>query len=96
MGLKHLGSVQTALIGLSELLVTVLSALLLLGEKLSPTQWVGAALLAGSILLVVREQGLGVLPVPKPWLPLISTQFGPPAGLPQPPGNIEKRGGSEN
>ncbi len=95
-GLKRLGSVQTALIGLSELLVTVLSALLLLGEKLAPAQWVGAALLAGSILLVVREQGLGVLPPPKPWLPFVSTRFTPPAGLPPAPVTVEKSGGSEN
>jgi DME family drug/metabolite transporter len=88
-GLKRLGGVQTALIGLSELLVTVLSALLLLGETLAPVQWLGAALLAGSILLVVREKGLGVLPVPKPWLPLVASGFGPqptapPAAPPAP------------
>jgi drug/metabolite transporter (DMT)-like permease len=82
MGLKRLGGVQTALIGLSELLVTVLSAQVLLGDKLLPIQWLGAALLAGSILLVVRERGLGVLPVPKPWLPLISARFGPPGPTP--------------
>jgi drug/metabolite transporter (DMT)-like permease len=82
MGLKRLGGVQTALIGLSELLVTVLSALVLLGDTLAPAQWLGAALLAGSILLVVRERGLGVMPVPKPWLPLVSARFGPQPGLP--------------
>ena len=84
MGLKRLGGLQTALIGLSELLVTVLSALLLLGEKLAPAQWLGAALLAGSILLVVREKGLGVLPVPKPWLPLVSAHLRPPTAQPAP------------
>jgi drug/metabolite transporter (DMT)-like permease len=98
MGLKRLGGLQTALIGLSELLVTVLSALLLLGETLAPAQWLGAALLAVSILLVVREKGLGILPVPKPWLPLVSTGLGrqpappapppvPSAGEPPPPGS---------
>jgi len=59
MGVKRLGGVQAALIGLSELLVTVLCALLLLGETLSAVQWVGAVLLAASVLLVVRERGLG-------------------------------------
>ena len=75
-GLKRLGGVQTSLIGLSELLVTVLSALILLGEKLTPTQWVGAAVLGISILLVVRERGLGTLPAPRPWAPLVALKFG--------------------
>src|SRR5579859_810027 len=74
MGLKRLGGVQTALIGLSELLVTVFSAFLLLGEKLSGLQWVGAALLAASILLVARESQLGTLPTPRPWTPLLFGQ----------------------
>jgi|SRR5688572_1234730 drug/metabolite transporter (DMT)-like permease len=91
MGLKRLGGLQTALIGLSELLVTVLSALVLLGETLAPAQWLGAGLLALSILLVVREKRLGVLPVPKPWLPLVTARLQPPSA----PVTIEKTGGSE-
>lgn len=71
MGVKRLGGVQTALIGLSELLVTVLCALALLGESLSAVQWVGAALLAASVLLVVRERGLGPPPAAKPWAGLL-------------------------
>lgn len=71
MGVKRLGGVQTALIGLSELLVTVLSAFLLLGEKLSALQWLGAALLAASVLLVARESRLGSLPTPRPWTTLV-------------------------
>lgn len=74
MGVKRLGGVQAALLGLSELLVTVLSALVLLGERLAPAQWAGAGLMALSILLVVGEKGLGVLPAPKPWLPLVSAR----------------------
>ena len=50
MGVKRLGGVQAALIGLSELLVTVLCALVLLGETLSGVQWLGAALLATSAM----------------------------------------------
>ena len=76
MGLKRLGGVQTALIGLSELLVTVLSAFILLGEKLSAIQWLGAALLAASILLVARESRLGTLPSPRPWTLLIKGPLG--------------------
>jgi drug/metabolite transporter (DMT)-like permease len=62
MGVKHLGGVQTALIGISELLVTVLTALLLLGETLTLVQWLGAAVMAASVLLVVGEKGLGQPP----------------------------------
>jgi len=73
LGLKRLGGVQTALIGLSELLVTVLSAFVLLGEQLTPVQWAGAALLAVSVLLVARERRLGTLPTPRPWTPLVAS-----------------------
>ena len=52
LGVKHLGSMQTALMGLGELLITVFSAMLFLGENLTPLQWIGAALLACSLLLV--------------------------------------------
>ncbi len=71
MGVKHLGGVQAALIGLSELLVTVLAAALLLGESLSPTQRAGGVLLAAAVLLVLRERRLGALPAPKPWAPFV-------------------------
>ncbi len=77
-GVKRLGGVQTALIGLSELLVTVLCALLLLGDTLSPVQWLGAILLGGAVLLVVRERGLGAVPAAKPWAALIGP-LPPPA-----------------
>src|SRR5262245_13546086 len=72
LGLKRLGGVQTALIGLSELLVTVLSAFVLLGEQLTAWQWLGAVLLAVSVLLVAREKRLGTLPTPRPWTPLLA------------------------
>jgi drug/metabolite transporter (DMT)-like permease len=52
LGVKHLGSMQTALMGLGELLITVFSAILFLGETLTPIQWIGAALLAFSLVLV--------------------------------------------
>ena len=86
LGLKRLGGVQTALIGLSELLVTVLSAFVLLGEQLSAWQWMGAALLAVSVLLVARERRLGTLPTPRPWTPLVvGGAMGQPGHLPPPP-----------
>src|SRR5258706_403841 len=86
LGIKRLGGVQTALIGLSELLVTVLSAFLLLGEQLTPLQWAGAGLLAVSVLLVARERRLGTLPTPRPWTPLVARGGLKPTGpFAQPP-----------
>jgi len=52
LGIKHLGSMQTALMGLGELLITVFSAVIFLGETLTSIQWIGAVLLALSLLLV--------------------------------------------
>ncbi len=52
MGIKHLGGLQTALLGLAELLVTVVLAQVWLGEHLSSTQWLGAVLLSISMVMV--------------------------------------------
>ncbi len=60
LGVKRLGSMQTALIGITEILVTLLLALSLLGETLSSRQWIGAALLIGSLILIWREPTLGL------------------------------------
>ena len=76
-GVKHLGSVQTALLGLSELLVTIVASLLFLGEQRTPIQWLGAGLLAAAMLLVMREKSLGVMPRPKPWYEILTTPFPP-------------------
>jgi len=51
-GVKHLGGMQTALLGLGELVVTVLLAHYWLGEHLSPIQWIGAGILVASLFLV--------------------------------------------
>jgi drug/metabolite transporter (DMT)-like permease len=55
LGVKHLGGLQTALIGLGEMLVTVGLSVTLLGETLSVPQWIGAGLMVLSILLGVGE-----------------------------------------
>ncbi len=55
LGVKNLGGLQTALLGLSELLVTVLLAQVWLNERLSPAQWIGALLIAGSMTLVALD-----------------------------------------
>jgi drug/metabolite transporter (DMT)-like permease len=56
VGVKHLGGMQTALLGLGELLVTVVGAHLWLGERLSGLQWAGAILLAAGLGLVGMEK----------------------------------------
>lgn len=75
VGVKHLGGMQTILLNLSESFVTIVAAGLLLNEALTPLQWLGAGLLAVSLLLVTREQTLGAIPRPKPWLLLFTTWF---------------------
>ncbi len=55
-GVKHLGGVQTALLGLSELFITVVLSQIWLHESLKPTQWIGAGLLFLSILLIAWEK----------------------------------------
>jgi drug/metabolite transporter (DMT)-like permease len=59
-GLRDLGGAQTSLLGLAELLVALLVAYSLLGERLTPWQWVGAALLVTSVVLGNRESALEV------------------------------------
>jgi drug/metabolite transporter (DMT)-like permease len=56
-GVKHLGGMQTAIIGLFELIVTVVIANLWLGEQLSTLQWTGAAILMGVVFLVAFDRG---------------------------------------
>jgi drug/metabolite transporter (DMT)-like permease len=52
LGIKHLGGLQTALLGLAELIITIALALTWLGERLAPLQWAGAFLLLLSLVLV--------------------------------------------
>lgn len=56
LGVKHLGGLQTALLGLSELLVTLCISMVWLRERLVVWQWVGAGLLAASIVLIGFER----------------------------------------
>lgn len=58
LGVKNLGSIQTALLGVLEVLVTIGIATVLLGERLTPMQWLGASILLAGILLVRFERGL--------------------------------------
>jgi len=58
LGVKNLGSIQTALLGVLEVVVTIGIAAVLLGERLTLVQWLGAAVLFVSILLVRFERGV--------------------------------------
>jgi len=55
-GLRRLGGAQTALLSITEVLTTLLVALLMLGERLSLMQWIGAVILLTSVVLVRRDQ----------------------------------------
>lgn len=54
-GVKNLGGMQTALLGLSELLITIILAQIWLGEQMTGPQWIGALLLGLSIFLISKE-----------------------------------------
>ncbi len=58
LGVKSLGSIQTALLGVFEVVVTIGIAAVLLHERLTFTQWIGAAILMIGILLVRFERGV--------------------------------------
>lgn len=55
LGVKKIGGMQTALLGLAELLITILFSGILLGESLSALQWLGAIGLSLSLILVMYE-----------------------------------------
>jgi len=55
-GVKKIGGMQTALLGLAELLIAILFSRLLLGENLSLSQWLGAIGLGFSLTLVMFEK----------------------------------------
>jgi len=58
-GIKHLGGMQTALLGLLELLVTLGFSIVWLQEKLTDSQWLGVAILCMSTLSVYFEKASG-------------------------------------
>jgi drug/metabolite transporter (DMT)-like permease len=55
LGVKHIGGLQTALLGLGELIVAIVFSHLLLGESLTAFQWIGTVGLSISLLLVRFE-----------------------------------------
>lgn len=56
LGVKHIGGMQTALLGLGELLVAILFSHLFLHESLTALQWFGTLGLGISLLLVWFEK----------------------------------------
>lgn len=56
LGVKKIGGMQTALLGLAELLIAIFFSHLWLGESLSLLQWMGALGLSISLILVMYEQ----------------------------------------
>ena len=68
LGVKKLGSVHTATLGVSEVLVTVFFSMLFLRETLVAQQWAGAALMALSVALLAAEKDIPS-PIPIPFLP---------------------------
>jgi len=56
LGVKNIGGMQTAILGLGELLVAIVFSHLLLGETLTSYQWIGTAGLGVSLLLVWFEK----------------------------------------
>jgi drug/metabolite transporter (DMT)-like permease len=60
LGIKHLGGMQTALLGLLELLVTLGLSIVWLRESLTVSQWIGAGILCTSTLLVYFEKASGI------------------------------------
>lgn len=56
LGVKKIGGMQTALLGLGELLIAILFSHLWLNEDLTPLQWLGAIGLGLSLILVTLEK----------------------------------------
>ncbi len=55
LGVKKIGGMQTALLGLAELLIAILFSHIWLGESLQLLQWIGALSLGISLILVMYE-----------------------------------------
>jgi drug/metabolite transporter (DMT)-like permease len=58
IGVKHLGSIQAALLGVLEVIVTIIIAIFLLNERLEPLQWLGALVIMISVYLIRYEKGV--------------------------------------
>jgi drug/metabolite transporter (DMT)-like permease len=62
--MERLGGVQTVILNLMEMVVSLALALVLLGETLTVVQWVGAFFLVGGSYLARRDVERGGVPPP--------------------------------
>jgi drug/metabolite transporter (DMT)-like permease len=67
-GVKLIGGMKTALLGLAELLVTVGVAHIWLGERLSLPQWIGAGLLVAALFIATKEPPVTRVSRARGWL----------------------------
>jgi drug/metabolite transporter (DMT)-like permease len=56
LGIKKIGGVQTALLGLAEIFITIIVSYILLNESLTIIQWIGAAILGTTLILASFEK----------------------------------------
>ena len=56
LGIKNIGGLQAAILGLAELFITIILGRFLLGEMLSWIQILGAIILGGSLLMVALDK----------------------------------------
>ncbi len=84
LGVKHIGGMQTALLGLSELLVAVTSSYIWLGERLNHRQWLGALLLLLSLATVLFDKSTVRKPLRHGWLSWLHPRT-PPGDYPWQP-----------
>jgi drug/metabolite transporter (DMT)-like permease len=78
LGVKHLGGMQTAILGLGELIITLVVSFIWLGERLNGYQWVGALMLVVSLALVIFEKPVQRKGGRESWLSWLR-----PPGLPE-------------
>ncbi len=72
LGVKHIGGMQTAILGLSEVLITLIMAQVWLGETLGIWQWIGTILLCLSLVLIGAEKTPPKKSSPGGWLSWLS------------------------
>jgi drug/metabolite transporter (DMT)-like permease len=56
LGIKNIGGLQAAILGLAELFITIIISRLVLGEILGWTQLLGAGILGISIMMVALDK----------------------------------------
>ena len=78
LGVKHLSGMQTAILGLGELIVTLVVSFVWLGERLNSYQWIGALMLVISLALIVLEKPVSRRSGKESWLSWLR-----PPGLPE-------------